>query len=111
MEALLRELWRCHRSIAADWLPIDSCFPACEDLPRALAQPEGQASGPLRLLRAYAQVMRKSGLSAQVRMLRPGRPYWSQGRSWARRPPVSACIIGGSYFVASRFTAVPVAPQ
>lgn len=103
--ALLQDLWERHRSVAGDWLEVDHCFAARQSLPHALKVGRGLATGPLALIAAYASAMRAHGLSAVLTRRHQNKPYWLGGRWHQRRPSVSACIVGRSYFVAARFRA------
>jgi hypothetical protein len=61
-DRLLGQLWAAHRAIAGDWIPFDRYLNTAgriEDLVRA---PSGKlASGPLFLIDAYAEVLKRNG--------------------------------------------------
>lgn len=103
--ALVADLWNSHRSVAGDWLSVDDCFEGRIPFPQLLRSGRGFATGPARLLTRYASAMRRHGLHVALSTRHSARPFWSDGKWQARRPGVSFCSIGASYFVAKSFYA------
>jgi hypothetical protein len=100
---LLDAIWERHRLVAGDWIEVDECFAARESLPRMLGAGRGFASGPISLLTGYASILKMHHFSTLLTRHHESKPFWFRGRWHANRPAVWACIIGPSYFLATRF--------
>jgi len=105
LSLLLAALWSGHERIAESWFPLDAFFSSTAPLPKLLASGGGEATGPARLLRAYAAVMSKHGMKVRLKADGGDKRYWWQGSPRRRPPTVHACIINASYIVAGKLSA------
>ena len=84
---LANDLDKAHRAIAQEFFP----------LPKLLAR-RGRVTGPLRLLKAYAPVLKRHGYEVALKEQQGGR--YRVGGSWtSKRPDFVVLAIGTAYIV------------
>lgn len=91
---LMGQLWAAHYDLVDDWIPVERYLAPPEQLLARLARGEGRLTrGPRFLMRCYERVLRRNGLGASRRIVRP-----------ASKAAARVLHFGSSFVIARQFT-------